>query len=254
MIESEINYLSDEFKKYFIEEKVGSDLLFELPRREIKENKINFYNEINKRNEEIDNLYLLAKLGSESSLNELLEELIESSISITYSYKKSLSYRIDIDISDLKGILYQTFNHFMSLENFFVNCENFFKFIYMRDINQYLRKKYVQEESKIKENAQNDLNSDNLTLDELNHNDYKSDDEIVNIILKDPRSNINEKDKVIIELILLQYTIKEIAKEINLCYSVTFRRVKKVLNKCELYIKNYLPDIFIRYKKSKKVG
>lgn len=252
---NEINdneFIHEEFRKYYLEEKVACDIFFEIPRQERSKKEVIFYNENYKRAEYIENLYCLAKLGSHQSQVELLNLLIDSSKGIFYSYKKSLSHRVDLGLNDIKNIIYKTFNHLMELENVFNDCENFFKFMYIRDVNQFLRKKYLQEECKLKSVVQEKLDKDNLSLNDLKYNEFKVEDELVKKMLNDKRSNLNESDKVILELILLSYSITDIAKEINICYSVTFRRVKRVLLKCEIYIKNYLPDIFNRYYKKNK--
>ncbi len=203
-------------------------------------------NKLNLDEEDIENAYLLARLGSEYYQKILLDYFLIAAESLTISYSHSLKNSFGPVYEELKELVYLTFEKMMLRDYPVYNCLSFFKFLYIQQINTYIRDKHtILDKEVTNDNLILLLNEDNISSLPIDHKEYQNGHEILDIIYNDKRSRLSKREKEVINLFILGYGIKDIAKKIGICYAVTFRYLKSGFKKCEEYIKRFLPEAII---------
>ena len=203
------------------------------------------FNEEDEHKTKIENLYIQAKLGSVTAQNLLLAELLESTLSLSYYYAKSLKGVVNISFKDLRDMVHISYKRLMEVNDVFVDCEKFFKLLYMQEVNGAIRTLKSQN-SKRNDDYDELLNSDNINPN-YNKEEIFNGRELLDLIINDPRARLSEKEKFIINMIAHSYSIQEISDELNVCYSVAHRKVSRTLRRCKEYIEKYHEDIIKFY-------
>ena len=203
------------------------------------------FNEEDEHKAKIENLYIQAKLGSITAQNFLLIELLESTLSLSYYYAKSLKGVVNISFKDLRDMVHISYKRLMEVNDVFVDCEKFFKLLYMQEVNGAIR---TLKSQNLRRNEDYDelVNADNINPN-YNKEEIFSGRELLDLIINDPRARLSEKEKFIVNMVAHSYSVQEISNELNVCYSVAHRKVSRTLRRCKEYIEKYHEDIIKFY-------
>lgn len=192
-----------------------------------------------------NNLRLVeAKLGSANSQMILYKHFEELTKPIKLKYEGLFTNKLGIYASDLDGICNECFESLLTLEECPYNIDNFFKYIYVKRINWYLRRSF---HCNYNLNMQDGDYCEMINNDYLSENDYFDKtfdikDELLTEILESDKVKLKNIDKTILKLYINDYTISEIAKILDFSYTAIFRRIERILRKCKIFLLENFKD------------
>ncbi len=191
-----------------------------------------------------NNVYIRSKLGDEFAQKILFEHYINIALPITKKYIRSATNTTGILYEDLEELIIDSFETIIYSEDILYKTDDFFKYIYIQRIKDFFRKRLRKNESlqKYIDDCGYKINQD-FEISIANDRAYSNSHEILDRLVKDKKSELNEKEKIVLILFSNSYTVEEISEILKICYSSAFRKLKSAQIKSKKYIKKYLPEL-----------
>ena len=188
--------------------------------------------------------FIKAKIGNKLEEIKLLKIFNTETRTIRFQYL-SRARKLGLSILDLENyvvhalfiLLYKEFNHINP--NTFIS---FFKYIYLRVVQQELRTRFRKKElmitdlSNLPEDPFFNLGSSNKVIKELSENHTIIENEICETFLIDNVCKLNHKEKKILSLYTIGFNLFEQSKFIKVPNSTLYNRFRSGLSKIRTFI------------------
>lgn len=202
------------------------------------------------KNQQAFNIFLHAQNGDKLKQKELLRILSQDTLTIRYQYL-SKAKSLGLGMKDLENLIFHALFKLFNRNNLEIDEStflNYFRYIYMRIIQQELRSIYSKKEisfsdyeaNKIKEedNSNFSLFSDKLEFASPNKIDEKGfiESEICETLIYENKCLLDKIEQNILISYLKGYNILELAKDFNMPPSTMYSKFKNALNKIKKYV------------------
>ena len=189
---------------------------------------------------------MFLETGNNVGLFEYFKSLC---LPITFKYVKIFKYEYFINEEEFESLCLKAFEDFLKYRESkeIYDYERYFKYLYLQVINAELRK-LNQEKHRVHRNSLEQTDEFNIE-DSIYFSDSSNcfdnmNNEIVSYVLESNKSGLSDTQKEILSFYVNGYNINEISDILGLNYSTCFRELERLINKCRIFLRNTIPDLF----------
>lgn len=198
---------------------------------------------------EFENQNRVSKELSDKGLDEQLLSYFEGlTLPITLQYYSLFRKDFAVSFEELRNLVVAAFQKFLEAraKRTIYDIDRYFKYLYIQTLKNEIRRLRSQREvfnRKAMESAYFELSIDRVPGGDDSCNSTVYNDELVSLLIEDENSKLTPREKEVLFLYSRNYSLKEIAELLGLCYSVVFRYIKSTISKARDYINNNFEDL-----------